>query len=109
MLIIVFILTFLIIISTLCLDIFEDLLNVAVALVGCMLLLANVDVHAIKGPLPKDGLLDPLMHIVSSHSRHRGIGGILPPNSRWEGSPLRLNLLIIIIPIATPWGRPHAP
>src|SRR5215216_5813020 len=91
MLITVFIFTFLIILSTLYLDLFEKLLNVAVALVGCMLLLANVDVHATKGPLPKAGLLDPLMHIVTSHSRHRGIGGILPPNSRWGGSPLRLN------------------
>src|SRR3954469_12315420 len=108
MLIIVFILTFLIIISTLCLDIFEDLLNVAVALVGCMLLLAYVDIHATKGPLPKAGLLDSLMHIVSSHSRHRGIGGILPPNSRWRGSSLCLDFLIII-PIATPWSRPHMP
>src|SRR3954466_14814576 len=90
MLIIVFIFTFLITLSNLFLDLFEKLLNAAVALVGCMLLLANVDVHATKGPLPKAGLLDPLMHTVSSHSRHRGIGGILPQNSRWGESPLRL-------------------
>src|SRR3954469_8116140 len=104
MLIIVFIFTFLIILSTLFLDLFEELLNAAVALVGCMLLLAYVDIHATKGPLPKAGLLDPFMHIVSSHGWHRGIGGILPPNSRWRGSPLRLNLLIII-PIVTPRSR----
>src|SRR3954468_8638866 len=109
MLIIVFIFTFLSISSTLILDLFEKLLNAAVALVGCMLLLANVNIHATKGPFPKAGLLDPLMHIVSSHGRHRGIGGILPPNSRWRGRPLRLNLLISIITISTPWSRPHVP
>src|SRR3954468_21356483 len=106
MLIIVFIFTFLSISSTLVLDLFEKLLNAAVALVGCMLLLTDVNVHATKGPLPKAGLLDPLMHIVSSHRRHRGIGGILPPNSRRGGSPSSLNLLINIA-IATPRGRPH--
>src|SRR3954469_25610855 len=108
MLIIVFIFTFLIILSTLFLDFLEELLNATIALVECMLLLTDVDVHATKGPLPKAGLLDPLMHIVSSHSRHRGIGGILPPNSRRGGSPLSLNLLIII-PIAMPRSRPHTP
>src|SRR4051812_37219368 len=86
MLIIVFILIFLIILSTLFLDLLEELLNATVALVGCMLLLTDVNIHATKGPLPKTGLLDLLMHIVSSHSRHRGIGCILPPNSGWGGS-----------------------
>src|SRR3954471_10652283 len=100
MLIIVFIFTFLSISSTLVLYLFKELLNAAVALVRCMLLLADVNVHAAKGPLPNAGLLDPLMHIVSGHGRHRDIGGILPPNSRWRGIPLRLNLLIIIISIS---------
>src|SRR4051812_39346389 len=108
MIIIVLTLSFLIITFTLFLNLLEELLNATVALVGGMLLLTDVYIHATKGPLPESGLLDSLMYIVSSHGRHRCIGGILPPNSRWRGGPLSLNILIIIA-IAMPRSRTHMP
>src|SRR4051812_6800695 len=109
MLIIVLALSLHIIRFALSLDFLEELLNTPVALVGGMLLLADVNIHAAKSPLPETGLIDPLMNIVLSHGRHRCIGGILPPNSRRGWSPRSLISLLIIIAIATPRSRPHTP